>query len=716
MKAGIRQSRRAFLTTVAAAGGSLLVGFRFASRAYGRARSTTLAPNAFIRIERTGAITLTLPYVEMGQGAYTSQAQLLAEELDVGLDQVKLEHAPPDETLYSHPVYGGQITGGSGSLSGSWQPLRQAGATTRALLVAAACQRWRVDAESCRTERGQVIHPATGRRITYGELIEDAARLPVPQQVPLKAPDAFKLIGRSVKRVDTPAKVDGSAKFGIDALPEGVVFAAAASSPVFNGQLADVDERQARAVKGVRQVVKLDDAVAVVADHTWAAQKGLAALAIKWNEGANAHIDSAQLVAQCDAALERDGVVALRVGDVAAADAKAVATYEATFRQPMLAHLAMEPINCTAHVHAGRCEVWVGCQVLGRAQKAAAEAAGVPLKNVTVHNHLLGGGFGRRLESDYVAKAVHIAAHVDRPVKVIWSREEDIRQDYFRYHNHSRVRVGLDAQGMPLSWRHRVVGPAIMPKFLPQFFKDGVDFDAVNGAAGPYDLPNVLVDYVRQDAPEGLSTGNWRGVGHTRNVFVVESVIDELAHRARQDPLAYRRALLRKSPRALAVLELAAAKAGWGGALKRGRGRGLSVLEGFFSSNIAQVAEVRVDSNGTVRVERVVCAVDCGTAVNPDIVRAQMESGIIYGLSAVLYGKVTVANGRVVERNFDGCPVMRMHEAPKIEVHIVQSNADPGGVGEPGTSAIFPAVTNAIFSATGKRVRDLPVDAAFLRT
>lgn len=715
MSTRIRQSRRAFLTTVAVAGGGLLVGFRFGSRGVEHIGSRALAPNAFIRIDKSGEVILTLPYVEMGQGAYTSQVQLLAEELDVGLDQVKLEPAPANETLYSHPVWADQITGGSGSLSGSWQPLRQAGATTRALLVAAACQRWHVDAASCRTERGHVIHPASGRRIRYGDLVEVAARLPVPQQVPLKAPGAFKLIGHSVKRVDTPAKVDGSAKFGIDALPEHVVFAAAASSPVFNGKLAEVDTRAALAIRGVRQVVQLDDAVAVVADHTWAAQKGLAALAIKWNEGPNAQIDSAQLIAQCDSALERDGAVAARVGDVAAADTNAVATYEATFRQPMLAHLAMEPINCTASVRAGRCEVWVGCQVIGRARKAAAQAAGVPLENVTIHSHLLGGGFGRRLESDYVGKAVRIAKEVNRPVKVIWSREEDIRQDYFRYHNHSRVRVGLDAQGMPLSWRHRVVGPAVMPNFLPQFFQDGVDYDAVNGAAGPYDLPNVLVDYVRQDAPEGLNTGNWRGVGHTRNVFVVETVIDELAHSARQDPVAYRRVLLQKSPRVLAVLELAAAKAGWGSALGRGRGRGLALLEGFFGTCLAQVAEVRVDPNGAVRVERVVCAVDCGVAVNPDIVKAQMEGGIVYGLSAVLYGKVTVANGRVVERNFDGCPVVRMHEAPTIEVHLIPSNADPGGVGEPGTCAIIPAVTNAIFHATGKRIRDLPVDPAFLR-
>jgi isoquinoline 1-oxidoreductase subunit beta len=709
----MNSGRRAFLATAAVTGGNLLIGFRLAA-ATGRAQGGGFAPSAFIRIGKTGDVTLTLPYVEMGQGAYTSQAQLLAEELDVDLDQVRLEHAPANEALYSHSVWGGQITGGSGSLRDSWRSLRQAGASARAMLVAAACEEWRVDAKSCRTERGQVLHSSSGRRINYGELVEGAARLPVPQKVPLKTPDTFRLIGRPVKRVEAPGKVDGSAKFGIDALPPGVVFAVVAASPVFNGKLGAVDERQARAVKGVRQIVKLDDAVAVVADHTWAARKGLAALRIDWKEGANAGVSSAQLIAECDAALEGEGVVANRRGDAGLAERKAAATFEAIYRQPMLAHLAMEPINCTAHVQDGRCEVWVGSQVLGRARKAAAEAAGVPLENVTAHNHLLGGGFGRRLEFDYVTQAVSIAKQVDRPVKVIWSREEDVQHDAFRYHNHSKVRVGLDGGGRPASWRHRVVGPAIMTKFLPQFFKDGVDFDAVNGAdGGAYGFPDVLVDYVRREAPEGLRTGNWRGVGHTRNVFVVESVIDELAHRAGRDPVAYRRALLAKSPRALAVLDLAARKAGWEKPLDKGRGRGIAVMDGF-GSYLAQVAEVRVGPGGTVRVERVVCAIDCGTAVNPDIVKAQMESGIIYGLSAVLYGRITVANGRIEQSNFHDCPVVRMRDAPRIEVHIVTSGAEPGGVGEPGTSAIQPAVTNAIFNATGKRVRDLPVDPHWL--
>ncbi|HEY0661249.1 MAG TPA: molybdopterin cofactor-binding domain-containing protein [Lysobacter sp.] len=713
----VRQSRRAFLQTVAAVGGSLVVGFSLGEPAHAAAKRAAAgaAPwpaNAFIRIAPDGAVTLVMPYVEMGQGAYTSQAQLLAEELDVGLDQVKVEHAPPDPKLYSHPVFGDQVTGGSASLPGSWATLRQAGADTRALLVAAAAKRWNASPSDLRTEHGEVIH-ADGRRLGYGALVKDAASLPAPTaKAPLKSPGDYKLVGHSVKRVDTPAKVNGTAKFGIDALPKGVRFAAVRATPVFGGRVAGVDQAPALAVRGVRQVVVLDDLVAVVADHSWAARKGLAALDIRWNEGANAKLDTAALVAQCDAALEREGAVAVKVGDVATA--RAARTYEATFRQPMLAHAAMEPINCTAHVTRDRCEVWVGCQVLARAQKLAAEASGLPVDKVVVHNHLLGGGFGRRLEADYVHQAVRIARHVDAPVKVIWSREEDIQQDYFRYHNHSRVQVGTDRAGMPVSFRHRVVGPAIMATFLPIFYKDGVDFDAVNGAAGPYDFPNALVDYVRQDPPEGLHVGNWRGVGHTRNVFVVESVIDDLAQRAGVDPVEYRRRLLGKSPRSLAVLDLAAEKAGWGRKLERGQGMGMSLQEGF-GSFLATVAQVRVAPDGQLAVEKVVCAVDCGVAVNPDIVKAQLMSGVVFGLSAALYGRITVANGRIVESNFDTYPVLRMRETPPVEVHIVQSTADPGGVGEPGTSGIFPAVTNAIFAATGKRIYDLPIDTALLK-
>lgn len=706
-------SRRAFLTTAAAVGGGLLIGFRVpiaeASQATG-----ALAPNAFVRVDRDGRIHVTLPYVEMGQGAYTAQAQLLAEELEVDIEQLTLEHAPPNEALYSHPVFGDQITGGSAGLRGAWEPMRRAGATTRVLLINAAARRWRVNPKTCSAERGEVIHARSGRRARYSELVDVAARLPVPDNVPLKAPGEFKVVGKSVRRVDTPDKINGKAKFGIDAAPAGVRFAAVAACPVFGGKLAAVDDNAAKAVRGVRQIVRLDDAVAVIADHTWAARKGLAALKITWDEGASARIDTQQLVAELDAGLDQDGVVAVAKGDVDAAEARAESSYEAVFRLPMLAHLAMEPINCTAHVHKDGCEIWVGCQRLALARRMAAAALGMPAEKVTVHNHLLGGGFGRRLEADYVAQAVRIARHVEGPVKVIWSREEDVQHDYFRYHNHSRVRVGLDARHQPVSFSHKVVGPAVMARWLPVFFKDGVDFDIISVAAGAYEWPNVRVEYVRRDPPTGLNFGNWRGVGASRNAFIVESVIDELAHRAGSDPLSYRRTLLANSPRLLGALDKAVELANWASPLPAGRGRGIAVLDDF-GSYVAQVAEVTVGRNGRVRVDRVVCVVDCGCAVNPDIVKAQMEGGIIYGVSAALYGKITVANGRIQQGNFDDCPVVRMQDAPRIEVHVIPSGEAPGGVGEPGTAAVFPAVTNAVFAATGKRVFQLPIDATQLR-
>jgi isoquinoline 1-oxidoreductase beta subunit len=651
----------------------------------------------------------------MGQGAYTSQTQLLAEELEVGIDQVTLEPAPPNEKLYSHPLWLGQITGGSGSLSGSWETLRKAGATARALLTSAAAQRWRVDPATCTAHRGEIVHAKSGRRAKYSELVDAAARLPVPAAVVLKDPARFTLVGKPIKRVDSPAKVTGAAKFGIDAMPAGVKFAAVAACPVFGGTLDSVDDRKALAVRGVHQVVKLDNAVSVVADHTWAARKGLAALEITWRNGANATLSTAQIIDDFDAALDEAGVIASSGGDVVAAEAGAASHYEATFRMPMLAHAAMEPVNCTAHVRPDSCEVWVGCQVLGRAQRLAAEASGLPLDKVLVHNYLLGGGFGRRLEADYVTQAVLIAKQVQGPVKITWSREEDIQHDYYRYHNHSRVRVGLDADGRPMSWSHKLVGPAIMARFMPQFYKNGIDYDATDAAAGPYAWANHKVEYVRREAPDGLGTGNWRGVGPTRNAFVVECAIDDLAHRAGQDPADYRRVLLTKAPRALGVLNLVTSKAGWGQPLPAGRGRGVAVLQGM-GSYLAQVAEVRVDPSGQVHVERVVCAVDCGIAVNPDIVKAQVEGGIIFGISAVLYGKVTVASGRVEQSNFNDYRVLRMNESPHLEVHIVPSNEPPGGIGEPGTSALMPAMMNAIFAATGKRLYEMPVDAAKLRS
>ena len=703
-------SRRQFLAVSLAAGGGMLVGFPFAARAQSTARGPT--PSAFIRIDGAGRVALILPYVEMGQGAYTSQAQILAEELEVGLDAVSLEAAPAGQA-YASPILGEQATGGSFSLRGAWASMRPAAAAARTMLIEAAAQRWAVPAESCRAENGRVVQ-ADGRSLSYGELADDAARRPVPASPVLKPVSAFRVIGKPQKRVDTPAKINGTARFGIDMRPDGVLHAMVQACPVFGGRLSSVDPAPALRIKGVRQVVKIDDALAVVADHTWAALKGIRMLAPKWDEGANRGLTTADLVAAADGALGRKGIVAVNVGDVAKAETSAARRFEATYRMPMLAHAAMEPLSCTVRLAERRCDVWVGSQVVGRAQKMASDASGLPLERVSIHNQFLGGGFGRRLEADYVYQAVLIAKQVKSPLKVTWSREEDMQHDYYRFHNHSLVTVALDPQGRPTSWRHRVVAPNIMARWLPAFSKEGVDLDAVDAANGPYDIPNVLVEFTANDAPSGLNTGNWRGVGPTRNVFVVEGVVDELASAAGRDPIEYRKALLTQAPRALAVLDLVQKQSQWGGPLPPRTGRGVSVFSAF-GSHLAVVAQVSVNEAGRVRAERIVCAVDTGLVINPDIVRAQIEGGVIYGLSAALYGKVTVAQGRVQQGNFDTYPVVRMNEAPKIEVHLVQSTADPGGVGEPGTAGVIAAVANSVHAATGKRIRTLPIDPSELR-
>jgi isoquinoline 1-oxidoreductase beta subunit len=703
--------RRTFLSATVAAGGGLMLGFAVRVEAQAAAAPT---PEAFIRIDPSGRVTLILPYVEMGQGAYTSQVQILAEELEVDPAQVVLEAAPPNDKLYASPLFGTQVTGGSGSLRGAWITLRPAAAAARMMLIEAAARRWNVAASDCRAADGQVTHASSGRTLPYGALAEQAARLPVPASPPLKAVSAYKLIGKSLPRVDSPDKVTGAAKFGIDARPLGVRHAMVAACPVFGGTLRNVDASDALKVTGVQQVIRIENAVAVVANTTWAARKGLAALRIEWNEGANANLTTADLVAQADAALDRPGLISTNTGDVAAAEATAASRYEAVFRLPLLAHAAMEPLSCTVHATPGSCEVWVGSQILARAHKAAADAAGVPLDRVVVHNYLLGGGFGRRLETDYVTQAVLIAKQVEGPLKVTWSREEDTQHDYFRYINHSRVTVGVDASGRPLSWWHRVVGPNIMERWLPIYQKNGVDLDIVDAASGPYDIPNVRIEFTRNEAPAGMGTGNWRGVGPTRNVFIVESVIDELAHRAGRDPVVFRRSLMTEAPRARATLDLATAKAGWGEPLPERSGRGVAVFSGF-GSHFAMVAQVRVDRSGRVAVERLVCAVDTGIAVNPDIVRAQLEGGMIYGLTAALYGRLTVERGRIKEGNFDTYPVLRINEAPRIDVHIIDSDADPGGVGEPGATGAIAAVANAVFAATGRRALSLPLDPALLK-
>src|SRR5437660_4404306 len=632
---------------------------------------------------------------------------LLAEELEVAPDQIRLEHAPPDDKRYANPFFGEQMTGASSSVRAFYEPLRRAGATARAMLVAAAAASLNVDPASCRAQKGVVTHTPTGRTLTYGVLAAAAAALPVPDKVPLKDPKDFTLLGTPARRLDTPSKVNGTAQYGIDVRLPGMLIATVAASPVLGGTVAGIDEQKAKAVPGVRQIVRFDDAVAVVADHMWAAKQGLAALVVRWDDGPNAKVSTADIVQGLARASQTAGVTARRDGDLTSALVGAAKKVEAVYESPFLAHVTMEPMNCTVHVRKDGCEVWTGSQVLSRAQAAVAEVTGFPLEKVVVHNHLVGGGFGRRLEVDYVTQAVRIAKQVDAPVKVVWTREEDVQHDVYRPYYYDRIAAGLDPRGTPVAWTHRIVGPAIIARYLPPAFKDGVDIDAVDGAVQLlYDIPAIQIEYVRHEEPV-LNTGFWRGVGVTHNNFVVESFIDELAAVSKQDPVAFRRALLRKSPRARNVLELAAKEAGWGKPVPRGRGRGVALLFSSWGTYLAQVAEVEVTGSSDVRVRRIVCAVDCGQVVNPDIVKAQIESGVMYGISGALWGEVTLNNGRVEQSNFNNYRVLRMNETPPIDLRLVRNSEAPGGIGEPSVTAA--ALANAVYAATGKRLRKLPL-------
>jgi isoquinoline 1-oxidoreductase subunit beta len=712
--------RRSFLKAGVAVGGGLVVDFALPlalrpALAQG-APPTAFAPNAFIRVDRRNAVTLVMPSVEMGQGIYTAMAMLLAEELEVSLEQVRLEHAPANNALYGNSVLGEQATGDSTSIRVFWEPLRQAGAVARTLLIDAAAQRWGVDASSCRAARGEVVHAASSRRLAYGDLVNAAAVLPVPprERIALKRPEEFSLIGTRVKRLEGPDKVTGRTEYGIDVRLPGMRIAAVAISPVPGGRPKSVNERAARAVKGVQQIVTIDEAVAVVADHTWAAKKGLKAAAIQWEDGPNANVDSASIIRQHEAALSQPGVVARHVGDTEKALAGAAQRLDAVYQLPFLAHATMEPMNCTVHSRANACDIWVGTQVPTRTQARVAEMTGLPKEAISIHNHFLGGGFGRRLEPDGNLLAVKIARHVSGPVKVIWSREEDIQHDLYRPYYYDRLSAGLDTKGTPVAWTHRVSGSSIVARWIPAAFQNGLDFDAVQCAADlPYTFPNIHVDYVRVEPP-GIQTTWWRGIGATHNVFVVESFIDELAHAAKQDPVAFRRALI-SEPRLLGVLTLAAEKAGWGKALPPRWGRGISV-QFAFGTYFSQVAEVEVGTDGSIRVHRIVSAVDCGIVVNPDTIEAQVEGGTLFGLTAALYGAITLKHGRVEQSNFHDYRPMRMNEVPIIETHLIKSAEAPGGFGEVPTAAVAPAVTNAIFAATGTRVRTLPIDRALLKS
>jgi isoquinoline 1-oxidoreductase beta subunit len=709
-------SRRLVLKAGAAIGGGLMIGWRWESSTAAAEDATPFAPNAFVRIDRQGKVSIVSPMAEMGQGVYTALPMLVAEELDADMSNVTVEHSPPNDKLYGNAFLGGsQTTGNSSSIRGFYLPLRQAGAAARAMLVAAAAEKFNVDANALLTEAGFVVDAAGNRRIAYGELTDAAAKMLVPTDVKLKDPRAFRIVGTPAKRLDVAGKVDGSAVFGIDVKRPNMQIATVAASPVFGGTLASLDEAAALKVPGVHQVAKLDNAVAVIAEHYWAARKGLEAANPTFDDGPHASLTTADIVAALAKASERQGAVAKNEGDVTSALANAATKVDATYEAPFLAHATMEPMNCTVEVTADGCDIWVGTQIPTVAQQAVAQTLGLKPEAVRLHNHLLGGGFGRRLEYDFIVQAALIAKQAKQPVKVVWSREEDIQHDMYRPYYYDRLSAGLDEQGIPVAWSHRIVGSSIIARFFPALFKDGIDPDAVDGAVDmPYAIPNKRIEYVREEPP-GIPTAFWRGVGPTHNVYVIESFIDELAAIAKKDPVDYRRAMLGNNPRALHVLNRAAEIAGWGKPLAERRGRGICV-HNTFGSFMSQVAEITVAKSGEVHVDRVVCVVDTGVAVNPDIIVAQMQSGIIFGITAALWGEITLKNGRVEQANFNDYRMLRINEAPIIEVEVVKSGADPGGIGEPGTTSLAPAVLNAVYAATGVRLRKLPINAALLKS
>jgi len=708
-------SRRVLLTGGLASG--FLLAFHLPLRAVNEPvqppddTSGKFAPNAFIRIDEAGNTRLVMPQVEMGQGVYTSIAMILAEELDADFAKVTLEHAPPNEKLYSNPTFGIQVTGNSNSIRAFWEPLRNAGASARAMLVQAAAQQWQVEPASCTTSSGEVTHKESGRKLSYGALATAAGGQTPPKDVALKDPKDFALIGKPLKRLDTPDKVNGKAVYGIDAMLADMKFATLKACPVFGGKVGKVDDSAAKKIPGVQKIVVLDDMVAVVGDHMWAAKKGLDALVIDWDEGPNARLSSNDIWQDLRAASEKDGVVAKSEGDIA----KGLATgdkLEASYELPFLAHATMEPLNATVHFKPDSCEIWTGTQVLARVQSEAAKAAGLPVEKVIANNHLLGGGFGRKLEPDMVVAAVRIAKHVDGPVKVVWTREEDIQHDIYRPVYRDTIAATL-SNGKIIGWKYRVSGSSIMARWLPPAFEKGIDIDAVDSAVDmPYDIPNFHVEYVRAEPP-AVPTGFWRGVGPNNNVFAIECFMDELARKAGKDPIAFRRDMLGKTPRLQAALDLVKEKSSWGQPLPARAGRGVSVQPSF-GSFIATVVEAEVDQQGEVHLRRVTSAVDTGIAVNPDTIVAQLEGGLIFGLTAALYGEITIDKGRVQQSNFHDYRMLRIDQTPRIEVHVIKSGEPPGGIGETGVTAGPPALRNAIYAATGVALRRLPIDRALI--
>jgi len=708
MSAPSRVSRREFLETTAAAGAGLVIGFhlppggRFAAPI-----AAPFAPNAWLRISPNNSVLIVVDRSEMGQGVTTALPMLVAEELNADWTTVTIESAPADKA-YINPMFGMQGTGGSTSVRAAYTPLRKAGAAAREMLVAAAAQTWGVDKAECHAERGAVIHTGSKRRATYGQLAAKAATLPIPENPTLKEPKDWKILGTPVKRLDTPSKVDGSAQFGIDVKAPGMLVAVVARCPTIGGKVASFDATKAKAVAGVKNVVQISSGVAVLADGYWNAKKGRDALEVQWDDGPNAQLSSASISQLLSEAAAKPSPQARHDGDPDGALASAASKVEAAYELPLLAHATMEPMNCTAHVRADGVDIWAPTQFQTGAQGLGAKIGGVAPEKVQVHTTYLGGGFGRRFELDFIQDALEASKAAGAPVKVVWSREDDMQHDQYRPASAHLFRAGLDASGQPVAWTHAFAAPSIIARvFGPGAIKNGIDDETVEGAVGmPYAIPNVHVQFALTDL--GIPVGFWRSVNNTFNAFVVESFIDELAHAAKKDPYEYRRDLLGKAPRHLGVLNLAASKGGWNTPLPAGRSRGIAVWKSF-DSYVAEVVEISLQPDGTPRVHRVVCAVDCGPVVNPSIVEAQMQSAIVYGLTAALWGEITLDKGRAQQSNFHQYLMLRMGDMPHVEVHIVPSTDSQGGVGEPGTPPIAPAVCNAIFAATGKRIRKLPI-------
>jgi isoquinoline 1-oxidoreductase beta subunit len=698
MSAAIGFNRRGFLRTSAAAAGGLLIGFYLPERK--ALAADTAAPgnklNAWVRVGNDDTVTLYIHKAEMGQGTVTSLSMLLAEELECDWSRIRTEFPGVD------PAYGGfQGVVGSQSIRSSYNSLRQAGAAAREMLMAAAAQKWGVDRSVLRAEKSTVLNPAANARLTYGSLADAASKLPAPTNLTLKDPSQFKIVGKSMKRLDTPGKVDGSTTFGIDVRLPNMLYAVLERCPVFGGKVAGFDDAKAKATPGVKSVVRISNGVAVIADSTWAAMEGRRKLEIQWDEGKVAAYSTPGITQSFADAVAQGGAPPARtVGDAAAALAGAAKKFDAVYQTPYLAHAPMEPLNCTAWVRSDGADVWASTQMQSSARQVAAQKSGLPQDKVQVHTEYMGGGFGRRGGVDYIGEAVEIAKTVDVPVKLTWSREDDMQHDTYRPASYCKFAGGVDADGWPVAWTASIACPA--------FAGANTSTEGVRDIA--YAVPNFQVDY--HDVNPGVPVSYWRSVGYSQNCFFAESFLDEMAHAGGKDPVELRRRLLARNPRLLAALELAADKAGWGKPLPAGWGRGVSVANNI-GSNTVQIAEVSVEK-GKVKVHRVVCAVDCGAVVNPAGVAQQIESGICFGLSAALKGGVTIRNGRVEQSNFHQYDVVRIDEMPKVEVHIVPSQAASGGIGEASTPGIAPAVCNAIFAATGKRIRQLPIRPADL--